>query len=93
ARGGPPAPVPVTAPKSLTGRLYGGGGPLDVVCALLAIRDGVIPPTHGVSEVPDAYGLDVVRGEPRERPVRTALVLARGRRGFNSAVVVRAAGD
>ncbi|QMV21220.1 ketosynthase chain-length factor [Streptomyces sp. SCUT-3] len=85
--------VPVTAPKSLTGRLYGGGGPLDVVCALLAIRDGVIPPTHGVSEVPDAYGLDVVRGEPRERPVRTALVLARGRRGFNSAVVVRAAGD
>ncbi|AOR32934.1 beta-ketoacyl synthase [Streptomyces fodineus] len=81
--------VPVTAPKSRTGRLYSGGGPLDVATALLAIRDGVLPPTTGTTEVPEEYGLDVVRGDARELPVRTALVLARGHRGFNSAVVVR----
>ncbi|MFF8595167.1 ketosynthase chain-length factor [Streptomyces sp. NPDC015220] len=80
--------VPVTAPKALTGRLYAGGGPLDVVTATLAIRDGVVPPTPAAGIVPDAYGIDVVRGEPRERRVRNALVLARGRWGFNSAVVV-----
>ncbi|MCH0540298.1 ketosynthase chain-length factor [Streptomyces sp. MUM 203J] len=85
-----PLAVPVTAPKALTGRLYGGGGPLDVATALLAIRDGVIPPTPGVTDVPDHYGIDLVRDEPREHPVRHALVLARGRRGFNSAVVVSA---
>ncbi|MBE8516236.1 ketosynthase chain-length factor [Amycolatopsis sp. H6(2020)] len=82
--------VPVTAPKALTGRLYAGGGPLDVVTALLAIRDGVVPPTAHTTDVPGDYGIDLVRGEPREQPVSAALVLARGRHGFNAAVVVRA---
>ncbi|MFF7726121.1 ketosynthase chain-length factor [Streptomyces sp. NPDC008001] len=82
--------VPVTAPKALTGRLYSGGGPLDVATALLSIRDGVIPPTPAGAPVPGDYGLDLVQGTPRDQRVRTALVLARGRHGFNSAVVVRA---
>lgn len=86
-----PRGVPVTAPKALTGRLYSGGGPLDVATALLSIRDGMIPPTANITDVPDSYQVDVVRAEPRRRPVRTALVLARGYRGFNSAVVVSAA--
>ncbi|SBT66109.1 act minimal PKS chain-length factor (CLF/KS beta) [Micromonospora sediminicola] len=86
-----PAGVPVTAPKTLTGRLYSGGGPLDVVAALLAIRDGLIPPTWHTGDVPADYGIDLVRDAPREAPVRTALVLARGRWGFNAAVLVRAA--
>jgi act minimal PKS chain-length factor (CLF/KS beta) len=85
-----PGAVPVTAPKSLTGRLHAGGGPLDVATALLAIRHGVVPPTGNTSDVPQDYGLDLVLDAPRERPVRTALVLARGHRGFNAAVVVRA---
>ncbi|MGW0792638.1 ketosynthase chain-length factor [Streptomyces sp. NPDC002911] len=84
-----PCGVPVTVPKALTGRLYSGGGPLDVVTALLSIRDGVIPATPTLGDVPSEYGIDLVRGQPREQRVRTALVLARGRRGFNSAVVVR----
>ncbi len=83
--------VPVTAPKSMTGRLYSGAGPVDVATALLAIRDGVIPPTTATADVPDDYGLDLVLGGPRPAPVTTALVLARGRWGFNSAVVVRRA--
>jgi act minimal PKS chain-length factor (CLF/KS beta) len=82
--------VPVTAPKALTGRLLSGGGPLDLVAALLSIRDGVIPATAGTTEVPEDYLIDLVRGEPRPTRVRAALVLARGRWGFNSAVVVRA---
>ncbi|SDO51938.1 act minimal PKS chain-length factor (CLF/KS beta) [Streptomyces sp. cf386] len=86
-----PHGIPVTAPKALTGRLCSGGGPLDVVAALLAVREGVIPPTYGTDEVPEEYGIDLVRGAPRETPVRAALVLARGRWGFNSAVVVRGA--
>src|SRR5205814_4800681 len=43
-----PKGVPVTAPKVLTGRLYAGGAALDLVTALLAMRDSVIPPTPGV---------------------------------------------
>ncbi|MGX1474159.1 UNVERIFIED_CONTAM: act minimal PKS chain-length factor (CLF/KS beta) [Streptomyces canus] len=82
--------VPVTAPKAASGRTYAGGGSLDVATALLSIRDGVIPPTAGTREVPAEYGIDLVRDRGREADVRTALVVARGLWGFNSAVVVRA---
>jgi act minimal PKS chain-length factor (CLF/KS beta) len=82
--------VPVTAPKTMTGRLYSGAAPLDVATALLAIEEGLIPPTTNV-EPADGYDLDLVTGEARPAEVRTALVLARGFNGFNSALVVRAA--
>ncbi|MEV4257644.1 ketosynthase chain-length factor, partial [Spirillospora sp. NPDC049652] len=82
-----PRRVPVTAPKTATGRLYGGGASLDVATALLTLRHGVIPPTPGVSDV--AYDIDLVVGAPRPGPVRNALVLARGHGGFNSALLLR----
>ncbi|QKZ21428.1 ketosynthase chain-length factor [Streptomyces chartreusis] len=81
--------VPVTAPKTMTGRLYSGAAPLDLAAAFLAMADGVIPPTVNSAVVPE-YGLDLVGGEGRGAVVRTAVVLARGQGGFNSAVVVRA---
>lgn len=83
-----PHGVPVTAPKTLTGRLYAGGGPLDVVTALLSLRDDVVPPTGRVPRAAAEYRIDLVCGAPRELPLRTALVLARGYGGFNSALIV-----
>jgi act minimal PKS chain-length factor (CLF/KS beta) len=83
-----PQAVPVTAPKTMTGRLYAGGGSLDLATALLSITHDVIPPTVNVQEVPASYQIDLVR-EPRRTPVRAVLVLSRGRGGFNSAVVAR----
>ncbi|MHC0431217.1 ketosynthase chain-length factor [Streptomyces sp. O3] len=83
-----PHGVPVTAPKTMTGRLYSGAAPLDVATALLAIRDGVVPTTTNV-DADGSYDLDLVTGQPRGMEVRTALVLARGHAGFNSALVVR----
>jgi act minimal PKS chain-length factor (CLF/KS beta) len=88
-----PYGVPVTVPKTLTGRLYAGGGSLDAATALLCLRDGVIPPTAGVDRIAAEYRLDLVTGAPRTAPVRTALVLARGYGGFNSALVLRAPGS
>ncbi|MBA2811378.1 ketosynthase chain-length factor [Streptomyces sp. KM273126] len=88
-----PHRVPVTAPKSMTGRLYAGAGALDVVAALLSIRDGVVPPTANVTEPAPDYDIDLVVERPRPAPVSTALVLARGHGGFNSALVVRAVQD
>lgn len=81
--------VAVTAPKTMTGRLYSGGAPLDLATALLSIRDGVLPPTVHAEPLED-YRLDLVTGAPRAARVRVVLVLARGHGGFNSAMVVRA---
>ncbi|MFD8526731.1 ketosynthase chain-length factor [Streptosporangium canum] len=83
-----PDGVPVTAPKTMTGRLYAGGAALDLAGALLAIRDGVIPPTAGVTELAPGCDLDLVRGATREARVGTAMVVARGYGGFNAAIVV-----
>lgn len=85
-----PGGVPVTAPKCMVGRLYAGGAPLDVATALLSIRDGVIPGTPAGTELAPDCPIDLVR-ETRHASVRTALVLARGYDGFNSAVVLRSA--
>ncbi|GHB08713.1 ketosynthase chain-length factor [Streptomyces thermoviolaceus] len=83
-----PRGVPVTAPKALTGRLCAGGGPADLAAAVLALRDQVVPATGRTVNVPEEYALDLVTGEPREAALSTALVLARGRHGFNSALVI-----
>lgn len=83
--------VPVTAPKTMTGRLQAGGAALDLAAALLSIRDGVLPPTVNVAADEHDPRLDLVCGAGRAATVRTALVLARGQGGFNAAAVVRAA--
>jgi minimal PKS chain-length factor (CLF/KS beta) len=85
--------VPVTAPKAGFGRLGSGGGPVDVLTALLSMRDSVIPPTPHTTDVPADYGLDLVLDAPRAHRVGTALVIARGHGGFNSALVVRKKGQ
>ncbi|MFF0748930.1 ketosynthase chain-length factor [Streptomyces sp. NPDC004267] len=85
-----PAGVPVTVPKTMTGRLYAGGAALDAAAAALALRDQVIPPSVNIR--PDrAHQLDLVTDWPRETRLRTALVLSRGYGGFNAALVLRSA--
>ncbi|MFF2789753.1 ketosynthase chain-length factor [Streptomyces sp. NPDC058049] len=86
-----PRGVAVTAPKTMTGRLLAGGASLDVATALLAIRDKVIPPTVHVDAPAHGELLDLVRDVPREGKLSSALVVARGLGGFNSALVVRRA--
>ncbi|MFV2022769.1 ketosynthase chain-length factor [Micromonospora sp. LOL_023] len=81
--------VPVTAPKTMTGRLYSGAASLDLAAALMSIQDATVPPTINVPPADDRQ-IDLVIGEPRVQRVESALVLARGRGGHNAAVVVRA---
>ncbi|MCK8438797.1 ketosynthase chain-length factor [Streptomyces sp. D2-8] len=87
-----PGAVPVTAPKTLTGRLYAGGAALDVATALLALSAGVVPHTAGLGRPAPGCEIDLVLDRPRQTYPRTALVLARGHGGFTSALVL-GAGD
>ncbi|MGW5851721.1 beta-ketoacyl synthase N-terminal-like domain-containing protein [Streptomyces sp. NPDC055254] len=79
--------VPVTAPKTGTGRAYCAAPALDTAAAVLALEHGIVPPTPNVYEV--CHDLDVVTGSARPAELRTALVLSRGRMGSNSALVLR----
>ncbi|HEY5836114.1 beta-ketoacyl synthase N-terminal-like domain-containing protein [Streptomyces sp.] len=80
--------VPVTAPRTMTGRRYqGAAAPLDLAAALLAMQEGLIPPTADILPSP-GYDLNLVLS-PRTAELRTTVVLGRGHGGFNSAVVLR----
>ncbi|MFF0852147.1 ketosynthase chain-length factor [Streptomyces sp. NPDC003280] len=79
--------VPVTAPKTGTGRGYCAAPVLDTAAAVLAMEHGLIPPTPNVADV--CHDLDLVTGRARAAELRTALVLSRGLMGSNSALVLR----
>jgi 3-oxoacyl-(acyl-carrier-protein) synthase len=82
--------LPVTVPKSAVGRLTSGAGALDVAAAALALRSGVVPPTAGgdADASRERYGIRLVTRRLRPERLHTALVVARGTGGFNSAVVL-----
>jgi 3-oxoacyl-(acyl-carrier-protein) synthase len=80
--------VPVTVPKTMVGRTYAGGASLDVAAALLSMRDGRIPPTINLERPAPGCELRFVRDGGETADVRTALVVARGYGGFNSALVL-----
>jgi minimal PKS chain-length factor (CLF/KS beta) len=86
-----PRGVPVTAPKTGTGRAYCGGPVLDTAAAVLALEHGTVPPTPnvGADDVLDDLGLDLVTGRARAGELRAALVLSRGLMGSNAALVVK----
>jgi minimal PKS chain-length factor (CLF/KS beta) len=82
--------VPVTVPKTMVGRLYAGGASLDVAAAVLAMRDGKLPPTVNLDEPANGSKLKFVTGA-QDAQLNTVLVLARGYGGFNAALVLRRA--
>ena len=81
-------PVPVTVPKTMTGRLYSGSAALDVATAALALHHGIVPPTIGPADLAPGCRVNIVR-RMTILPLRHVLIVARGYGGFNAAVVLR----
>ncbi|MCW2945311.1 MAG: 3-oxoacyl-(acyl-carrier-protein) synthase 2 [Actinoallomurus sp.] len=67
--------IAVTSTKSMTGHLLGGTGAVESIATLLALREGVVPPTINIDDLDDEVDLDIVRGEPRELPSGPAAAL------------------
>jgi 3-oxoacyl-[acyl-carrier-protein] synthase II len=84
----------VSSTKSVMGHTFGAAGAIEAMMCVLAIRDGVIPPTTNY-EVPDPEcDLDYVPNEARKADVKVALSNAMGLGGHNGCVILgRLAGD
>ena len=78
----------ITATKSMTGHLLGASGALGAIAAILALRDGTIPPTRNLHDLDPAINLDVVTGSARTGQWHNALVNSFGFGGHNVSLVV-----
>ncbi|SBU98609.1 3-oxoacyl-[acyl-carrier-protein] synthase II [Streptomyces sp. Ncost-T6T-1] len=83
---GPRTPA-VTSLKGALGHTQGAASAIEAVACVLALRDGVIPPTANLVDLDPECAVDVVRGEARETPVRVAVNNAFGF-GGNTACTV-----
>ena len=74
----------------MTGHLLGAAGAVEAIFTILAIRDGILPPTINLENPDPACDLDYVPSTAREVPVRIALSNSFGFGGTNGSLVFRA---
>src|SRR5205823_1889080 len=83
----------VSSTKSVMGHCFGAAGAIEAMMCVLAVRDGVLPPTINYRNPDPACDLDYVPNESREAEVEVALSNAMGLGGHNACVLIgRASG-
>lgn len=83
-------PVSMSSTKSVTGHLLGAAGAVEAIFCVLAMRDGVVPPTINLEDPEDAVGnFDLVPNKAKERKVDVALSNSFGFGGTNASVVLK----
>ncbi|EHB53704.1 Beta-ketoacyl-acyl-carrier-protein synthase I [Mycolicibacterium rhodesiae JS60] len=76
----------VYAPKSALGHSVGAVGAVESILTVLALRDGVVPPTLNLRNLDPEIDLDVVAGEPRPGNYQYAINNSFGFGGHNVAI-------
>ena len=82
--------VAISSTKSMTGHLLGGAGALEAMLSVLAIRDGVAPPTINYEEPDPDCDLDYVPNVERPMEIRHAMSNSFGFGGHNVALIFSA---
>jgi 3-oxoacyl-[acyl-carrier-protein] synthase II len=80
--------VPVTSGKGVTGHLIGAAGAAEAVAALLAVRNGLVPPVANHEHPDPEIEIDVVAGAPRPVEPRPVLSNSFGFGGHNASLVL-----
>ncbi|MDE2271260.1 MAG: beta-ketoacyl-ACP synthase II [Xanthomonadaceae bacterium] len=79
----------MSSTKSVTGHLLGAAGGVEAIYTLLAMRDGVLPPTINLDEPGEGCDLDFVPNTAREAAIDVAISNSFGFGGTNGTLVFR----
>jgi 3-oxoacyl-[acyl-carrier-protein] synthase II len=81
--------IAVSANKSMVGHMLGAAGAISAVMCILAIRDGIVPPTINLDTPDPECDLDYVPNVARRMRVNTAMINGFGFGGQNAATIFR----
>jgi 3-oxoacyl-[acyl-carrier-protein] synthase II len=77
----------LTSTKSMSGHLLGAAGALESIATILAVRDGIVPPTINLDDPDDGLTLDVAAHKARPMDVPAAINNSFGFGGHNVALI------
>ncbi|MGE5511998.1 MAG: beta-ketoacyl-ACP synthase II [Bacteroidota bacterium] len=81
--------VSMSSTKSAIGHLLGAAGAVEAIYSVLAIRDGIAPPTLNLDNPSVQTAIDLVPHKPRTRRIDTVLSNSFGFGGTNASLVMR----
>jgi 3-oxoacyl-[acyl-carrier-protein] synthase II len=81
--------IPVSSIKGAIGHCLGAAGAVEVAATVLALRDGVVPPTINQESPDPECDLDYVPNDARRMPISVALSNSFGFGGHNAALILR----
>jgi 3-oxoacyl-[acyl-carrier-protein] synthase II len=79
--------VPISATKSMIGHLFGAAGAVEGIATVMALADGILPPTINLDNPDPLCDLDYVPHHARRQPIATAMSNSFGLGGQNAVVV------
>ncbi|MCH7832738.1 MAG: beta-ketoacyl-ACP synthase II [Proteobacteria bacterium] len=80
----------MSSTKSAIGHLLGAAGAVESIFSILAMRDGVVPPTLNLDNPSVDSNIDLVPHQAKEHPVKTVLSNSFGFGGTNASLVFKA---
>jgi beta-ketoacyl-acyl-carrier-protein synthase II len=81
--------IPISSTKSMTGHMMGATGALEAIFCVLAVRDGILPPTIHYETPDPECDLDYIPNRAREKKITLAISNAFGFGGHNAVLAIR----
>jgi len=82
--------ISMSSTKSAIGHLLGAAGAVEAIFSILAVKNGVVPPTLNLDNPDEGCDIDLVPHQAKERKVRAALSNSFGFGGTNASLIIKA---